>query len=573
MSITKKIPIAIGIKPNQVATFTNKTMSGNNNIFTNLPNSALQFNSITINGSTIPLGGSLNIQVEGGDPTIDTNTTYSVKASSITNGASLDLDAGGSGVGTDSVSFVGAGNVTVTRLDASTIRISDAGALGGVALTSESVATLTNKTISGSSNTFSNIPTSALTANFITINGNPVTLGGSVTISGGGGSGDLTASGIATLTNKIISGSNNTISNIGNSSLVNSFISINGTAVALGTDFTVSGLGDVTLTGTQDLSNKSLLAPIIQNAKLIGTLTVGAGAGSVGSNGQVLKSTSTGLIWANENQVTATALTIGSGLTGTGGTEFNGSNGITLSINTNIVNTIPEWTLGAVGNDHYTFTGPGFAGAVNDPILYLVRGQSYKFLNPMGMHPFQIRVSAGGGAYNNGITNNGFTSGTLTWNVRFDAPNILYYQCTAHPDMLGTIYILDAAPGLPSRTTAAATTASLAVNAVANMTITAAKAYSLFKLQTSHASWVRLYTSAASRTADVGRVQGVDPSPNVGLIAEIISTAADTVVFTPGAGGWNDDSTPSTNVYVSVKNQHSSAAAVTVTMTYLKLEA
>jgi hypothetical protein len=398
-------------------------------------------------------------------------------------------------------------------------------------------------------------------------------LGGSIEVAASGGSGDLTASGIATLTNKTISGSNNTITNLPNNSLTNPFIKINGSQVNLGENFTVDGLGNVTTDGVQDLSNKSLLAPIIQNAKLIGNLTVGSGAGSTGTNGQVLKSTGTGLIWANENQTTAASLTIGSGLTGTGGTEFDGSNGITVSVDSSVVNTIPEWTLGASGNDHYTFTGPGFIGAVQDPILYLVRGQSYKFLNPMGAHPFQIRVSAGGSPYNTGITNNGFTSGTLTWNVQFDAPNILYYQCTAHPNMLGTIYILDVAPSSPTRTTASATTSSLSVNATSNMTITAAKTYTLLKLQTSHASWVRLYTSAASRTADASRVQGIDPSPNVGLIAEIISTAAETVVFTPGAVGWNDDSTPSTNVYASVKNQHSSATAVTVTMTYLKLEA
>ena len=44
--------------------------------------------------------------------------------------------------------------------------------------------TLTNKSISGSSNTFSNIGNSALTNSAITINGNSVSLGGSVNIVG-----------------------------------------------------------------------------------------------------------------------------------------------------------------------------------------------------------------------------------------------------------------------------------------------------------------------------------------------------------------------------------------------------
>ena len=199
MSVTKRIPIAIGIKPNAVTTFTNKTIDGSQNTLQNIPTSALEFNTISINGSTVPLGGSFNIQAQGGEAIVDTNTTYSIKASTVLSGASLDLDAGGSGAGTDSINFIGAGNVTVTRLDANTIRISDAGNLGGVALTADNTATLTNKTISGANNTLANIPNSALTNSSITINGTAVSLGGSITVAGGGGNGDLTASGIATL--------------------------------------------------------------------------------------------------------------------------------------------------------------------------------------------------------------------------------------------------------------------------------------------------------------------------------------------------------------------------------------
>jgi len=59
----------------------------------------------------------------------------------------------------------------------------------------------------------------------------------------------------------------------------------------------------------------------------------------------------------------------------------------------------------------------------------------------MGAHPFQIRTAINGSAYNDGVTNNGVSNGTLTWDVQFDAPDILYYQCTAHPGMVGKIYI------------------------------------------------------------------------------------------------------------------------------------
>ena len=98
------------------------------------------------------------------------------------------------------------------------------------------------------------------------------------------------------------------------------------------------------------------------------------------------------------------------------------------------------WTLGASGSNHYTFTGNGFSAATNDPTLYLIRGQTYKFDNQTGGHPFRIQSTAassgGGTAYNTGVTNNDATGGTatnvLTFVVPMDAPDTLYYQCTAH---------------------------------------------------------------------------------------------------------------------------------------------
>ena len=62
----------------------------------------------------------------------------------------------------------------------------------------------------------------------------------------------------------------------------------------------------------------------------------------------------------------------------------------------------------------------------------------------MNAHPFRIQSTQGtsGTPYNDGITNNGVSNGTLEWDVQFDAPDTLYYQCTAHPNMNGEIYIL-----------------------------------------------------------------------------------------------------------------------------------
>lgn len=105
-----------------------------------------------------------------------------------------------------------------------------------------------------------------------------------------------------------------------------------------------------------------------------------------------------------------------------------------------------EWTLGANGNNHYTFTGPGFSGGENDPLITLVRGQQYKFTNTMNLHPFRVQSTPNGSVgtqYNAGITNNDVLNGTLIWNIQFDAPNTLYYQCTSHTAMGGPFYVVD----------------------------------------------------------------------------------------------------------------------------------
>jgi hypothetical protein len=107
------------------------------------------------------------------------------------------------------------------------------------------------------------------------------------------------------------------------------------------------------------------------------------------------------------------------------------------------------WTLGADGSSNYTFTGPGLTGTENDPTLYLTRGETYRFVNEMGAHPFRIQSDPNGSTgtqYNDGVTNNDVSNGTLIIDVQFDAPSRIYYQCTSHANMGGVIEILDKLP-------------------------------------------------------------------------------------------------------------------------------
>ena len=141
------------------------------------------------------------------------------------------------------------------------------------------------------------------------------------------------------------------------------------------------------------------------------------------------------------------------------------------------------YTLGADGSNHYTFTGEGLTGAVNDPTLYLTRGKTYRFVNgnSAGAHPFRIQTTVNGSAgteYNTGVTNNGGAGGsTIVFEVPHDAPDVLYYQCTSHGSMGGIFYVTGA---LADGTV---TTAKLAADAVTGPKISNG-AVSLNKLAT-----------------------------------------------------------------------------------------
>lgn len=121
-----------------------------------------------------------------------------------------------------------------------------------------------------------------------------------------------------------------------------------------------------------------------------------------------------------------------------------------------------------------------------------------------------------------------------------------------------------------SRSNYAIETPTINDGATSNVSLTGAKGYVLYKIQTSVACWVRMYTSTTARTADSSRLEGNDPLPGSGVIAEVITTGDQTVLITPATIGFTEDE--SNLIPLAVTNKHGSAISITVTVTLLRIE-
>ena len=114
-------------------------------------------------------------------------------------------------------------------------------------------------------------------------------------------------------------------------------------------------------------------------------------------------------------------------------------------------------------------------------------------------------------------------------------------------------------------------TASLADDVTAELNITGYKAYSLFKITTSAEAWVRVYVDDASRDADATRSEGEDPTPGSGVISEVRTSGAESILISPGIMGFNNDNPRTDTIYLSVTNRSGSSTAITVTLTALQI--
>ena len=229
---------------------------------------------------------------------------------------------------------------------------------------------------------------------------------------------------------------------------------------------------------------------------------------------------------------------------------------------------VPSGGVSGGGGD-YTFN----IAADDSTQRVILSGETVKFIGAAGI------TTASDGEGNVTITGPNLSGYATTSSLAAVATSGEYDDLSGAP-LLATVAtsgsyndLNDTPPVAPSRTQVNASTTNIAVGITENINITGYKGYLLYKIQTSSAAWVRIYTDNASRTADASRDELTDPLPGAGVIAEVITTGAETILISPGTFGYNNESTPTTSIPISVKNKGGSSASITVTLTVLQVEA
>ena len=260
-------------------TLTNKTISGASNTLTNIPNSALTNSAITINGTSISLGSSGSITTTA--ITEGTNLYY-------TDARARAAQSAGTGISYNSTTGV----ISTVQDIATTASPSFAG-----------LSTTGTLTVGG--DLVVNGTTTTVNSTTITVDDKNIELGSvatptDITANGGG----ITLKGSTDKTFNWVSSTASWTSSENLDLASGKTFKINGSDVLTSSQVLGKTLPSGTVVGTTDsqtLTNKTLTSPTINNATvnnliITGTLTAGGG---VGTAGQILQSTGTGVEWTS----------------------------------------------------------------------------------------------------------------------------------------------------------------------------------------------------------------------------------------------------------------------------------
>jgi len=424
---------------------------------------------VTIGSSSITLNGTTNVINVGTGITINGSTgiisaTSIVLSGTTLTGAAVTRIEAGSGISLDQ----NTGQVTITATGTGSSQFVTTSA-GIHTLSNVGIGTTnpTSKLTVTGDGTFTGVVTAttfigALTGNATGLSGTPNITVGTIDATSLNVSGVSTFAGITTVTGTTLFAKQLNVSGVstivGDGTNAYQYFTSTNAYLDFASTFNVrkSGVTYISVSGnTAALSENTTLngayyriRTLPTGAEINGDLELNNNSSlKVGTGGTIITTTYNGLVGigtinptsaltvkgtsALENVTVSGVSTVG---VVTGATYFGDASRIVSG----------KWTLGADGSSDYTFTGIGFTQTTNDPALYLARGAVYEFVNNMGAHPFRIQSTANGSTgtqYNDGVTNNDVSNGTLRFEIPFNAPNTLYYQCTAHAGMGGTITI------------------------------------------------------------------------------------------------------------------------------------